>query len=323
MIVEVHDGSQVFDARRTATRIAEQLRFNETTAGKAALLATELATNLVKHGDGGSILFLADGGLTMVAIDKGRGIPNVDAALRDGFSTAGSAGTGLGAIARSADTFDVYSLPDRGTAVLCSVGTRPAAAAVAPVKIAGVCIAKPGEEIPGDAWTAFPRHDGATIVVADGLGHGPLAATASTAAIRAMELHSDSSLDRLLADSHGALRPTRGAAVGIARILLHDGRLDFAGVGNIAGGAVADGATRRVVSLPGIVGHEMRKVQTFSYPFNRSTVLILHSDGVSSNWNPASYPGLLQREPALIAAVIYRDHHRTTDDATVVVAKAA
>ena len=74
---------------------------------------------------------------------------------------------------------------------------------------------------------------------------------------------------------------------------------------------------------PGIVGHEMRKVQSFSYPWLASSVLILQSDGVSANWNAANYPGLMQHEPALIAAVLYRDLCRGTDDATVVVAKAS
>jgi serine/threonine protein phosphatase PrpC len=163
-----------------------------------------------------------------------------------------------------------------------------------------------------------------TIGVADGLGHGPAAATASAAAVRVFAEQTERTLDRILEDAHGVLRPTRGAAVGLARIYLAQGRLEFSGVGNIAGTIVGeDGATRRVVSLNGIVGHEMRKVQTFSYPWTASSVLILQSDGVSASWNPATYPGLLQHEPALIAAVLYRDHCRGTDDATVVVAKAS
>ena len=127
----------------------------------------------------------------------------------------------------------------------------------------------------------------------------------------------------MLQDAHGALRPTRGAAVAITRLHLTVGRADFIGVGNIAGTIVTDDAMRKTVSLPGIVGHEMRKVQSFSYPWLASSVLILQSDGVSANWNAANYPGLMQHEPALIAAVLYRDLCRGTDDATVVVAKAS
>lgn len=321
MIVHVSDASQVAQVRRAATQLAQSLRFGETATGKAALAATELATNLLKHGGGGSILISTDDGLTLIAIDKGRGIPNVDAAMRDGFSTAGSTGTGLGAVSRAADSFDVYSNAGQGTVVLCRVVEK--AREEKDIRIGGVCVPKSGEEVAGDAWTTVASNDSMTIAVIDGLGHGPLAETAASSAVRAISDRADASLEGMLAHAHGALRPTRGAAVGIARIHQSLNRIDFAGVGNIAGGVIADEATRRVVSLPGIVGHEMRKVQSFSYPWMPESVLVLHSDGISGSWNANSYPGLMQHDPALIAAVFYRDFCRGTDDATVVVAKGA
>jgi anti-sigma regulatory factor (Ser/Thr protein kinase) len=330
--VSVTDASQVAAARRVAAQCAAAMRLSENTAGNAALITTELATNLLKHGAGGSILFGSDQEtekvLTIVAIDKGRGIENVTAALRDGYSTAGSPGTGLGAIQRTASTFDVYAFPDRGTAILCTLEEeaprRSLYDAPSRIKIGGVCVPYPGEEQSGDAWTSMATRDVVTIGVADGLGHGMAAATASSAAVRVFAAQSEQPLERMMEDAHGVLRPTRGAAVGLARLHLAHSRVEFAGVGNIAGTILDEnGGTRRVVSLNGIVGHEMRKVQTYSYPWAASSVLILQSDGVSANWNPAAYPGLLQHEPALIAAVIYRDHCRGTDDATVVVAKAS
>lgn len=322
MIVHVHDQSQVAEARRTATQLAQALRFGETAAAKAALVATELATNLVKHGGGGSIVFNSNHALTLIAIDKGRGIANMRSAMEDGFSTAGSPGTGLGAITRSADSFDVYTMPNSGTVVVCTI-EEPSHPSKAPLTVGGVCTPKHGETVSGDAWTSVVSRDFVTIAVADGLGHGELASTASLAAIRAVAGEPDLPLDRLMNELHAALRSTRGAAVGLARLYPSQNRVDFAGIGNIAGGIIADDATRRVVSMPGIVGHEMRKVTTFSYPWTPSSVLLLHSDGISGSWNASSYPGLMQHVPSLIAAVIYRDHCRGTDDATVVVAKAS
>lgn len=322
MIVHVHDQSEVAQARRTATEIATSLRFSETAVGKAALVATELATNLVKHGGGGSILFITDHMLTLVGIDKGRGMSNLAEAMQDGYSTAGSPGTGLGAISRAADSFDVYSMPDNGTAVLCTVADRPQDLRKPLLAVSGVCEAKAGESVPGDQWFSHTSRDFTTIVVADGLGHGPIASTAAVAATRAVAEHADHDLERLMREVHGALRATRGAAVGLARVYPSLQRVDFVGVGNIAGGIISDGETRRVVSMPGIAGHEMRKVNTFSYPWTQSSVLMLHSDGVSGSWNARNYPGLMQHDPSLIAAVLYRDHCRGTDDATVVVAKA-
>jgi anti-sigma regulatory factor (Ser/Thr protein kinase) len=330
--VRVTDASEVAGARRVAAQCAGALRLSETATGKVALVTTELATNILKHGGGGSILFGSDHDqervLTIIAFDKGRGIENVNAALRDGFSTAGSPGTGLGAIQRKAASFDLYAFPDRGTAVLCTIADeaprRPLFDAPSRISVGGVCLPVAGEEHPGDAWTSIATRDTVTIGVADGLGHGPAASTASSAAVRVFSEQKERTLEQIMEDTHGVLRPTRGAAVGLARIHLAYGRLDFSGVGNIAGTIIGeDGATRRVVSLNGIVGHEMRKVQTFSYPWTASSVLIMQSDGVSASWNPATYPGLLQHEPALIAAVLYRDHCRGTDDATIVVAKAS
>jgi anti-sigma regulatory factor (Ser/Thr protein kinase) len=323
VIVHVQDQSEVAQARRTALELAQSLRFSETIAGKVALVATELATNLIKHGRGGSILFVVDHVLTMVAIDKGGGMNNLAEALQDGYSTAGSPGTGLGAISRAADVFDVYSMPGSGTAVLCTIANQPSDLRKPFLTVGGVCTPKSGETVAGDGWLCRESRDFTTIIVADGLGHGPIASTAAAAATRVVAELVDHDLERLMREIHGALRPTRGAAVGLARVYPSLRRVDFLGVGNIAGGIITDGETRRVVSMPGIAGHEMRKVNTFSYPWTPSSVLLLHSDGVSGSWNANNYPGLMQHDPSLIAAVVYRDHCRGTDDATVVVAKAA
>lgn len=331
-IVAVHDTSQVAEARRVAMQCAEALQMRETAVGKAGLIATELATNLVKHGGGGSILFASDeartSSLVIISIDKGRGIDSLSTAMADGYSTSGSPGTGLGAISRAASFHDVYTLPQKGTTILCRVddapaSTAPAFAAPSRITIGGICLPTPKEDIPGDAWIAVNGREVTTIAVADGLGHGPFAATAATAFIRVVREQPDLPLEQLMEEGHGALRATRGAAVGIARIYSSEGRLDFVGVGNIAATITTDVSHRKTVSHNGIVGHEMRKVQTFSYPWSADSVLAMQSDGVSASWNMNHYPGLSQREPALIAAVVYRDYCRGNDDATVVVAKAS
>lgn len=328
-VLAVNDSSQVSAARRLATQCAEALGLNANATGMAALVATELATNILKHGEGGSMLFgsAPEGrkSFVLVAYDRGRGIANVARAMEDGYSTAGSPGTGLGAISRNATSLDIYSQADKGTVVLCRIDdelARPKLLQDA-FAIAGICIAKTGEEHSGDAWVAIQSRDFATIAIADGLGHGPFAATASSAAVRVIAEKAESPLEHIFEDTHGALRATRGAAIGIARIFRGQNRVEFAGVGNIAGTIVLHDTARRTVSFGGIVGHEMRRVQTFSYPWESDAVLILASDGISTSWNAAQYPGLLQRDPALIATVLFRDHCRGNDDATVVVVKTA
>jgi anti-sigma regulatory factor (Ser/Thr protein kinase) len=329
--VVVIEQSQVAEARRTAQSCAEALHLDEVAAGRAALVATELATNLLKHAGGGSILIGSDEEapetIDIVAIDKGRGMPNVQIAMQDGYSTAGSQGTGLGAVSRAASC-EIYSAPEKGTIVHCrvqndDVARRNGHHAVAQprLSIAGISVPKHGETDNGDAWTVMQNGPSVTIAVVDGLGHGRAAATASSAAIGAFREHPDRAIEELLQSAHGALRSTRGAAVGIARIEPDAARLDFAGVGNIAGTIVTDDAARRVVSHNGTIGHELRKLQTFSYPWPSGAIAVLHSDGLSGSWNLSTYPGLLAQSPLTIAAVLFRDFCRGNDDATVVVAK--
>ncbi|HET7707788.1 MAG TPA: SpoIIE family protein phosphatase [Thermoanaerobaculia bacterium] len=328
-VVSITDSSAVSEVRRAALSRATSVGFDETAAGRIALVATELATNLIKHGGGGSILLGADDEthqLHLLAIDKGRGIASLPAAMEDGFSTAGSPGTGLGAIRRSTTSLSVFSLPDKGTVISCCIlrngaSSPPKPGSPSPVTIAGICLPKPREEVSGDAWGGVSSASDVSVMVADGLGHGFAAATASGAAIRSFHETARSSIEEILRATHGALRPTRGAAVAVARIHGGTGKIEFAGVGNIAASVVDDEGTRRAVSHNGIVGHEIRKVQMFSYPWRPAAMLLMHSDGIGTGWNLDQYPGLRAQSAEVIAGVIYRDFCRGTDDATIVVAK--
>ena len=129
MILQIADRSRVAEARRLAVQVSTAQGFNEKDAGRVAIVATELATNLVKHAGGGEIVISsfddAEGkGLELLALDKGPGIVDLNKALADGHSTSGTAGTGLGAIRRSADVFAVSSRGGRGTAVLARLKPR-------------------------------------------------------------------------------------------------------------------------------------------------------------------------------------------------------
>jgi anti-sigma regulatory factor (Ser/Thr protein kinase) len=329
--VVVGDPSEVAAARREAQECAASLRFSAVAAAKVALVATELSTNLVKHGGGGSIIVNSDDEtpdtIEVLALDKGSGIASLPAALRDGYSTAGSSGTGLGAIQRQSSFFDVYSHPGNGTVVLSCVtdGERtPRNANVSrdvALRVAGICVPKRGETVSGDAWSVTRDHQRVTIVVADGLGHGESAAQASSRAIGVFRERERDSLEELLQDMHGPLRATRGAAVSVARIQLAARKAEFAGIGNVSGAFVDENTTRRAVSHAGTIGAEIRRVQLFTYPWTASSILIMHSDGLSASWSIENYPGLQQHSPAVIAGVLFRDFCRSRDDATVVVAK--
>ncbi|OLB97884.1 MAG: hypothetical protein AUH30_09400 [Candidatus Rokubacteria bacterium 13_1_40CM_68_15] len=97
--------------------------------------------------------------------------------------------------------------------------------------------------------------------------------------------------------------------------------MDYAGLGNIAGAVLADGRMRHMVSHNGIAGHEARRLNEFSYPWPDGALVVLHSDGLGTHWDLGRYSGLIQREPSLIAGVLYRDFARRRDDVVVVVAR--
>jgi anti-sigma regulatory factor (Ser/Thr protein kinase) len=321
-LVRVADESQVGEARRAVASLCERLGLGDHAAGTAALVTTEAATNLVKHARGGEILVRAvDGGVEVIAIDRGPGIADVGAALRDGHSTAGTPGNGLGAIRRVASTFDIYS-GTAGTAVLARIGPRSSAGS-GRLLIGAVSLPKSGETLNGDAWTVQTTPRGARILVVDGLGHGPIANEASHAAVEAFQAAPGEAPEAAVETCHLALRSTRGAALAVSEVDVETGVVRFSGVGNVAGSIWNGAVSHHTVSVNGTAGHGTIRTRTFQYPWPKSALLVIASDGLATRWTLESYPGLAGRDPALAAAILYRDHSRGRDDVTVVVAREA
>jgi anti-sigma regulatory factor (Ser/Thr protein kinase) len=323
--LRIRESSEAGEARRGAAARAASLGFAEERAGRVALVVSELATNLVKHAQGGGELFVSPvergswSGLEIVAMDRGPGVADVSAALRDGYSTAGSAGTGLGAVSRVSDEFDFYSTRGTGTIVVARIWSD-APAQRSSAAVAGICSSKEGEQIAGDAF-AVAEVDGRTrIIVADGLGHGPDANRAASEAVRVFR-KARGSLTETLETIHQALRPTRGAAVSLVEIDPGPRTVAYAGVGNIGAAIVASGQTRSLVSHNGTLGHAIRRIQEFGYELPEGAFLVLHSDGLKSRWSLDGYAGIGRRDPLVVAAALYRDFARGRDDATAVVAR--
>ncbi|MGX1620527.1 SpoIIE family protein phosphatase [Streptomyces sp. NPDC055506] len=429
--VPVRDSTRVRDARVAAEDAAAMAGLDERRTAAAALVATELATNLLKHAEGGQVLIdvvappvLREGReesrvVQIAAIDHGPGIPDVAAALRDGFSTTRSLGAGLGTCLRLADDFGLHSTPGRGTVAVARVGVtprgdgtpagpavrvwadgasggwgglpgpgtpggavpgwsgggpwpsgmsgavpggdRPVAGAmacggptghtavgdgvlegevgnepgdgpwsrpvsgapgpearpgrsdaspapVAGVRAGGVNIPYAGAECSGDAWAWVRVGERMTLMLADGLGHGPEAARASSAAVGALHRWSHLSPADALRRLHDALKSTRGAAVAVAQLDLRAGRLRFAGIGNVGARLRTDGTWRHLLSRPGIVGvHRPGTLREEEADWADDPLLILHTDGLPSRWTPPADGWLPPADPAVTAAVTIRD----------------
>ncbi|SOR76929.1 MULTISPECIES: ATP-binding SpoIIE family protein phosphatase [Streptomyces] len=443
--VPVRDSTRVRDARVAAESAAALAGLDERRTAAAALVATELATNLLKHAGVGQVLIDVvappaprEGGtrsrvVQIATIDHGPGIADLPAALRDGFSTTGSLGAGLGTCQRLADDFALHSTPGRGTVAVARLGTTPRggggpagqvgadsvsggrgpaegaavpgapawseggsragdwwpggaspvghapvgavacgaltghgavpggapgfpvqaggvpgesgvlgkepgpqpvsavrngempgpgapdpegrpgpsgerSAPVAGVRAGGVNIPYGGAEYSGDAWAWVRSGDRLTLMLADGLGHGPEAARASSAAVTALHRWAHLTPAESLRRLHDALKGTRGAAVALAQLDVRAGRLRFAGIGNVGARLRADGTWRPLLSRPGIVGvHRPATLREEEAEWAADRLLVLHTDGLPSRWTPPSDAGLPAADPAVTAAVAIRD----------------
>jgi anti-sigma regulatory factor (Ser/Thr protein kinase) len=325
-VVEVTETSQVGQARREAIAMAKELKLSDNDCGRVGIVVTEAANNLAKHAQHGRLLLQewSEGGeraFLAVALDDGPGVEHLGDPLRDGYSTSGTPGTGLGAMARQSSTFDIHSEPGRGTAVLMAVWPKNEHRPGSLRSVGGVSVPYPGETVCGDGWAVADHHGQRTILVSDGLGHGAGASEASQMARTIFHQSLGLAPAEMVQRMHESMRATRGAAIAVCTLDPEAGTARFCGIGNIAGRIFEGALSRGLVSLYGTVGSEVRKIQEFSYPWPAGAVLVLSSDGLGTHWDLSELPGLALRDPALIAAILYRDHARGRDDVTVVVAR--
>lgn len=304
---------------------ARELGFDEIAAGRVGLVVTEAGTNIAKHGGGdgaiviGTVTTTGTVAVEIIAMDCGPGIRDLPRSMADGFSTGGSPGTGLGAIRRQSGFVDIHS-DETGTVLLARIwpGRTPTAGRW---RVGAICLPLESEPVSGDIWSYTHDGDRATFLLVDGLGHGRLAHDAAKDAIRALKDHPSAPAIEILDLANRSARGTRGAAAAAAGVDLAQGMLTYCGLGNISGSLVTrQGTSRSMISQHGILGADQRRIQPFHYPWNGMGVLVMHSDGLQTRWDLSKYPGLLARDPGVIASVLYRDHARGRDDVSVVVA---
>ena len=312
----IDDDSKVGEARRAAQTLAN-LDFDAELSGRVTIAATELANNLMRHAGGGELLLQLLGDedsptLELLAIDRGPGMASVERCMSDGYSTGGTTGTGLGAVRRLANEFDIHSAPGAGTIVMARFGVTPAA------RYGAVSVPLAGEVECGDAWCIIEGPDATGVIVVDGLGHGSFAAEAAQEGIDAFMVDPFAQPQDTLLRATTAMSKTRGGAGACARIA-RDDTMSYAGIGNITGNLVSPERSQGLTSHNGTLGMPLRRIQQLEYQRAPGSLLVMHSDGLSARWTFKDRPEILTHHPAIIAALLYREHGRSRDDATVVV----
>jgi anti-sigma regulatory factor (Ser/Thr protein kinase) len=328
------DVSAAGAARRASEQLADRLGFRPARGAEVGLAVTEIAANVHRHAGGGMLLLRAirdghRGGIEVVAMDLGPGMRDVTAARRDGFSTSGTLGIGLGAVSRLATHLDISSRPGRGTVLVARFhdDRLSGEASTQSGGVAGLTRALAGEAVCGDSYAVRADRDRCVLILCDGSGHGPLAAAAARDAVRKFNEVAGETVESILGHMHRTLLGTRGCAVAVAELDLSARRIRYGGIGNIAGAIVAAGQRsaekRSMVSIGGVAGYRDPTVRVFDYALPIGSVVVMHSDGVRARWAGADLDGLLHHGPLVIAATVLRDAGTRHDDACVLVAKVA
>ncbi|MEV6752411.1 ATP-binding SpoIIE family protein phosphatase [Streptomyces sp. NPDC051214] len=326
-------------ARGAAAALARRIGLDTHRAAEVALAVTEAATNIQRHATDGALLLRTlhtdeEAAVEFVTVDSGPGMIDVTAAMADGASSAGTLGIGLGAVVRLADHFDIHSVPGKGTVTAAQFWSRradeqgvTAAMSAGRPCVSGITRPISSEMTCGDAWSARldtgtdPHHPAVLVMMCDGLGHGPLAARASAAAVHAFHDTPATEPEDIMNAVHHALRGTRGGAAAVARIEPAEGRVRYCGIGNISGFLIGHATRRTLLSVPGIVGANMRRPRTFEEELPEGGALAMHSDGLTERWDHTALPGLLHQAPLVVAGQLLREAGVRRDDASVVVVK--
>jgi anti-sigma regulatory factor (Ser/Thr protein kinase) len=314
----------VAEARKYVRRVAHGMAQDDSFSEKSGVITTEMASNLVRHAGGGEFIVreLPSGraaALELLALDRGDGMSDVNECMRDGYSTHGQAGTGLGAIQRLSDRFEIHSVRGLGTAVWVEVHTALAPPMHSMFEVGAVSVPADCDGACGDAWEFVEAPAVLRVIVAE--GRGTLARRASMEALRVFREAKSHPPGRILQTIHGALADTQGAAGAIVELHAGLGQATCAGVGNISMRLGPAQSMQALASGDGTLGHELPEVEDEPKGWTPDMLLVMHSDGLASRWTLHRYGDLIHHHPALIAGVLYRDFKQMCDDATVVVAR--
>jgi len=328
--ISVCHESDVGAARRAAKTLAEKLGFDPTTGEEIALAVIELATNLVKYAQHGQLTLTpleqsSRVGLELVSQDSGPGIPDVERALANGFTTSGSCGMGLGAVNRLMDEFDIQSRPGAGTRVVCRKWRRDYAVSLERCPLAFGVASRPRTfgVVNGDAFVIKPWAKSVLAGVIDGLGHGPFAHRAAQTARQYVESHFDQPLDQIFRGTARACRATRGVVMALVRFDWEIDRVHVASVGNIEVRVFPSSETPRFAVRRGVIGLNAPGAVVAEAPWNRNAIMVIQSDGLRTHWRWDEFPDLPSQSAAAAAESLLRALAREQDDATVIVVRTA
>ncbi|MES2702670.1 MAG: ATP-binding SpoIIE family protein phosphatase [Bacteroidota bacterium] len=326
----IQDRSYLSLYKKEIHKLATENGLGEKKTAEVDIIVAEMTSNLLKHTKGGELLvkLFADGphmGLELLCIDNGPGMADPQKMMNDGVSTTNTLGQGLGAIKRLSDTFQLYSLKDWGTVLLSRVYKDELTArelTESSNKIRTVMVPKPGETLCGDGYAEKIGKDYWKVFAGDGLGHGPEANHAVKEAVTLFKNCPYNDPVEIVRTIHASVKRTRGLVGTVAVYSIKEKMWRMCGVGNVASFMVNSLVHKGYMSYNGVIGLNMpNTMNPQQVPHMHNQMLLMCSDGIKTRIDTTKYPAIMKYDPTVLAAAIYKDYARKTDDMLVLVSK--
>jgi anti-sigma regulatory factor (Ser/Thr protein kinase) len=327
----VEDRSYIAYLKREIHKEVATGSFTEQRAGEIDIIVSEICSNLVKYATSGEVLYrmqVSEDNVStfeIISIDKGPGIPDVSRVMRDGVSTSSTLGHGLGAIERLSSTFNIYSIPDWGTIVYSKVTTQQTGFVRKEnfdLDVRGLVIPKPREFECGDQFRVKRTNTDVRVFLGDGLGHGKFAQEAVVVAGNFFFESEETNPVDLMRQLHDKVRRTRGLVGTIAILDRKRNEWRICGIGNISTRLYQGIMYKNYMSYNGTIGLNIPTSLNYStLPAERNQYLVMCSDGIRSRWDLSKYHSILKYDNMVMAASVYKDFNRGTDDSSILISK--
>ncbi|WP_270566383.1 ATP-binding SpoIIE family protein phosphatase [Clostridium beijerinckii] len=344
-IFEISNEWDIGQVRRYIAEKGKEIGFSSIEIGEISIVVNELCSNLIKHHSvEGKLIFKRlemneRVGIEITAEDNGPGILNVDEVIKDGISTKGTMGGGLGATKRLMDSFELYSRTNTnigkyigyekfpqnhgiGTIIITQKWLK-SSLDIGKKEVNISVMSRPylGCKVNGDVYYIKESNNKVIFALIDGLGHG---IEANKAAIRAKELleeNNHKSLRELLYSIDNGMKNTRGAVIGVCIIDKDTRSFQYGSIGNVQLRYILNNKTQKFIATNGTLGVSLKtKVNVQESIYENGGIIVMNTDGISNKWEYDDYLGISANNPAALSNIIFRDFARDNDDATVLVA---
>jgi anti-sigma regulatory factor (Ser/Thr protein kinase) len=327
----IQERSYVAYVKREIHRELLQAKFGEVRVAEIDIIVSELASNLVKHANGGEFLYRIyevddkDSAFEIVCIDNGSGIADLGRMMKDGVSTTKTLGQGLGAISRLSDIFQLYTIPNWGTIVYCMASTnkeKMSRKVGLDLEVKGLVVNKTGEDVSGDGYKVRRTRSTVEVFLGDGLGHGVHAHEAVKRAGEAFMECEEHDPVGILRSMHEKVRRTRGLVGAVAVLDLSVKQWKLCAIGNIMT-RIYNGITfKNYMSYNGTIGLNIpNSLHESTFEADKNQYIIMTSDGIRTRYDLTRYPSFSKYDMMVLAGAIFKDYNRGTDDSSIVIAR--